>query len=252
MKKNDFLCLNNIIWQIYNEPDFYLMQQCVLDLLATVIPYTFASFMTAEAGSDQVRLSHPVCRPAGMAVEQIYMGMQEQDYGRWLMFGGKSMIVRASDMLPEEERIQTPFYQKCCAPFGLHYLLDLSLVEKGVCVGILSLYRQRQLGDFDADEMFVAQALSEHLNSRFYQEYAEAEAEAAPEESRDAVPALARQYRLTSRETQVLAALLEGGDGPDICRELCISDNTLKKHLQNIYRKCRVSGRLELLRLAND
>ncbi|QGU00320.1 hypothetical protein SYNTR_1726 [Candidatus Syntrophocurvum alkaliphilum] len=55
------------------------------------------------------------------------------------------------------------------------------------------------------------------------------------------------EYGLTAREQQVLDLLLKGYNNPNICNSLNISNNTLKTHLRNIYRKVEVSNRQELI-----
>ena len=57
---------------------------------------------------------------------------------------------------------------------------------------------------------------------------------------------LTKKYSLTARETEVLELILENYDNSEIVRRLCISPNTLKKHLQNLYRKTNVAGRIQL------
>ena len=52
---------------------------------------------------------------------------------------------------------------------------------------------------------------------------------------------------LTPRETAVLSYLAAGMSTPQIAKEMGISPFTVKTHLQNIYSKCNVSGRSELL-----
>ncbi|MBR2783866.1 MAG: GAF domain-containing protein [Firmicutes bacterium] len=253
MKKNDFLCLNSIIYIIYNEPDFLSLRRRVLELVQTLIPCAFASFMTARPGPGGPLLSDPVCRPEDMPVEQAYQEMQQQDYSRWLMYGDRCTVVRASDLLPEEERVQTLYYRTCFAPFGLHYAVDAALIRQGGALGVLSLYRGKEAGDFTADEVFLLQALAEHLAARFAREAGRQEQAAEWEQS----PAgqqteISRRFRLTRREAQVLAALLQGDDTAQISRELCISPHTLKKHQQSIYRKCGVGSRAALAALCRD
>jgi ATP/maltotriose-dependent transcriptional regulator MalT len=54
---------------------------------------------------------------------------------------------------------------------------------------------------------------------------------------------LANEESLTSRELQVLKHLATGKSINQIGAELHISQNTMKTHLRNIYRKMAVDGR---------
>ena len=51
--------------------------------------------------------------------------------------------------------------------------------------------------------------------------------------------------RLTSRELDVLALLVEGASGPAIASRLGISSNTVRTHVQSILTKLQVHSRLE-------
>lgn len=56
----------------------------------------------------------------------------------------------------------------------------------------------------------------------------------------------AREYDLTRREEAILVLLLEGKTRAEVAAELYVSDNTVKTHIRNLYRKMGVSGKTEL------
>ena len=45
---------------------------------------------------------------------------------------------------------------------------------------------------------------------------------------------------------------MDGKDNPYICEELMITDNTLKKHVLNIYRKLGVNNRVGLFKMIKE
>jgi two-component system nitrate/nitrite response regulator NarL len=55
---------------------------------------------------------------------------------------------------------------------------------------------------------------------------------------------------LTIREQQIVLMLLDGLPNKDIGRRLDLSEGTVKVHLHNIYRKCRVNNRTALAAMA--
>jgi two-component system nitrate/nitrite response regulator NarL len=55
-----------------------------------------------------------------------------------------------------------------------------------------------------------------------------------------------RRYGLTQRESQIVAAVAEGGTNKDIAAQLTISEDTVKHHMSNIFDKMGVHSRLEL------
>lgn len=55
---------------------------------------------------------------------------------------------------------------------------------------------------------------------------------------------------LTSREVEIIAAIQSGNTNREIANKLSISEETVKRHLSNIFGKLGVSSRLELALLA--
>lgn len=58
--------------------------------------------------------------------------------------------------------------------------------------------------------------------------------------------------KLTEREKDVLEKMLEDKKRKEIADELCISENTVKKHISNIFSKLNVESRKELLEIKNQ
>ncbi|MBX2818127.1 MAG: helix-turn-helix transcriptional regulator [Rhodothermaceae bacterium] len=56
-------------------------------------------------------------------------------------------------------------------------------------------------------------------------------------------------YALTNREKEVAALLVEGSSYKQIAEQLFISIPTVKTHASNVYKKCKVSNRMELMGL---
>ena len=57
---------------------------------------------------------------------------------------------------------------------------------------------------------------------------------------------------LTARELQTVAAVARGLSNKAISRELCVTEQTVKFHLTNIYRKLRVPNRTSVVRYAHE
>lgn len=58
---------------------------------------------------------------------------------------------------------------------------------------------------------------------------------------------IAKKYKLTSRELELLTAVYRGLSNPDIAKKLYISESTVKQHLSHIYKKTNVKNRYELI-----
>ena len=62
----------------------------------------------------------------------------------------------------------------------------------------------------------------------------------------DATPARPAPHRLTPREVQIVCALADGTSNKDIGAQLSIAEDTVKRHLSNIFNKVGVDSRMEL------
>jgi len=58
-------------------------------------------------------------------------------------------------------------------------------------------------------------------------------------------PLLKKDNPLTDRETEILALISAGAKNDQIAEELCISPNTVKTHIYNIFKKISVPNRLQ-------
>ena len=67
-----------------------------------------------------------------------------------------------------------------------------------------------------------------------------------PEDSIRRNPELTEKYHITSREMDVLICLLSGRNAAGIADVLYLSENTVRTHLKNIYRKLGVHSKEEL------
>jgi ATP/maltotriose-dependent transcriptional regulator MalT len=57
---------------------------------------------------------------------------------------------------------------------------------------------------------------------------------------------------LTSRELRFLDCLASGISNKEIARNLCVSENTVKFHLKNVYSKFAVRTRLQAIKAAYE
>lgn len=74
----------------------------------------------------------------------------------------------------------------------------------------------------------------------------------SPTEHQNAIAAFALHEKLTEREREITALLLEGKTNRMIATELFLSENTIKTHVKNIYSKLKVQSRMELVGLMLD
>ena len=64
--------------------------------------------------------------------------------------------------------------------------------------------------------------------------------------------AAVEKFGLTRREHTILRMLMEGKDNYEISTELTITENTLNKHILNIYRKLGIKNRVQMFKLIKE
>lgn len=244
MDNNTIFMLNNTIYQIYNIEDFEAMKRELLASLKLLIPNKCASILMGSGEANHY-LKDPVCEPERYCeMEERYIQCESRDFSSWILRKDRTVVLKISEVMDEKEREKTEVYRNCFAPYGLHYSLDMTITFHGELLGDLTLYRGKDEEDFSDDEVLIVRMLSDHLNARFY---ANKYGRTAQETGIGRIGQLINRYGLTKREAEILHMILRGMNNQEICEELFVSENTLKKHLHNLYSKTGVSGRVQLL-----
>lgn len=231
--------------------NFDEMRLSVLNLIRAIIPYKMASFYLASNNPE-----HLQCKPVGVNItdEQLQQYLDEYeeiDYTRWIFMSGKSMAYRETDLMSDFKRESEAFYKRLYEPSGIHFSLQLSIAYQDTFLGIVSIYRSREDGDFTDDELFLLDSLKDHFAFRLHQQAVSAQIGTLVLKGKthyDTADYITK-YHLTIREIEVLGLLLGGLSNDKICEVLVVSPHTLKKHALNIYKKLGVKNRWELFNL---
>lgn len=250
LEENDWIFLNDIIYKIHSVEDCTKMRRSFLELIKLLIPYDIATFYLSDNGSDHL-LGHPVGINVSQDALQEYTDEYEEiDYTRWVFISAKGMAYRETDLFPDPVREETALYRKMYAPNNLHYSAQLSLVHGDKFLGIISLYRSKGSEDFSEKDLFILDIVKDHLSLRLFRE-SDIGSSAAPTGKSLSLPAYAEQFKLTQRESEVFFLLFNELTDEQICGQLFIGFNTLKKHILSIYKKAGVKSRLQLFKLVN-
>jgi DNA-binding NarL/FixJ family response regulator len=102
-----------------------------------------------------------------------------------------------------------------------------------------------------ADVFVVATASTDDITAAIRQAFERSIFQPAPRTDRRAKAAGAQAApRLTRREREILRLVGEGYSNAQLARILCVTEQTVKFHLSNVYRKLEVSNRTEASRWA--
>ncbi len=257
MEKNSFLIYNDIICSLYTCQKKEDLKIRFLVPLGMLIPYSYSSLLFSASSHEKKRNpqnpselyeSPPLCVPEDFTeAEETYIRNCREDPMLWMIHGRESILVREGDLLPEEHRLHSPLYLRCYEKYNIFDTLQYSIVKDQQFLGILTLFRTKDDKPFTDNEMFFLRSLGIHLNAVL--EHLQKPA-GEPDGAGKLSPAsAASRFRLTPREEEILSLLLQYKNNDEIARSLTIKETTLQKHIQNIFRKCQVSSKWELLRL---
>lgn len=244
LETNDWIILNNIIYKIYTTENFNDMRLSLLEELKMIIDFDSADFYMASEEEGKL-LCNPVTYNCDVDLSEEY---EDIDYSRGIVASGKTLIYRETDIISDEARIETDYYKNVYKPNNWHYALQMVVARHKKFLGAITFYRTIGKENFHYDDIFVLDMLKEHLAYRLEQYTKNNDAGMCKHTVSEAI----KKYELTKREGEILKLLMEGKDNNNICQEVMITANTLKKHILNIYRKLGINSRVQLFKLVKE
>ncbi len=238
------MLLNSIIYKIYTVDNIDEMRRQFLEQMKMLIDYDSADFLLASPDGEK-KLVSPVLFNCE---EDMSIAYDEIDYSRGILYSGKTLIYRETDIIDDSKRVETDYYKKVYRTNKWHYSLQMILVRKKEFVGVVTFYRTIGKDDFIYDDIFILDLLKDHLAYRLYCQKKSGDLVS----EKLSVSAATERYALTRREETILRLLMEGRDNATICDKLVISENTLKKHILNLYRKLGINNRVGLFKMIRE
>ena len=165
------------------------------------------------------------------------------DYVNWLFLSSESLIYRESDLVNEEVRKKSPFYQNYLKVFDLVNIAGIVIASGGQFKGAITLYKKEKNGDFSDTDMYVLKQILPHLQAKF-----ESEEEQMLKNEQSISYLLKNQYLLTNREIEIIGCVYGGLTNRAIAGQLGIAPNTVKKHVYNLFYKLGVNSRVQLVK----
>ena len=113
MEKNTFLMINDMIYDLYSCTSLNEIKAKYLLRLKMVIPYSYASILLHETTEDPdtLRLTTPISNPATFT-EPAHDSKKvaDKDPLLWLLHSREPRLVRESDLLEDQQRLNSPLY----------------------------------------------------------------------------------------------------------------------------------------------
>lgn len=242
-------------WQCVNETSLWLHGQRsaesirtgVLEQLMQAIPHQVSFFDLCYLNEGRLSFFDPVSTTMSDEVLSDYYQQYElSDYVGWCFSSATPVIYRDSDMISPDARERSVIYQEWMEPLDIYYSIGSTIVHDGVIFGSITLFRSKQAGDFSDEDVQLLTELNRHLSVHFSLLWPEG---VFPDGRNESLSAFARSSNLTDREEEVMRFVAEGRTNREISTTLYISESTVKKHVNTLFRKLGVENRVQLMRL---
>lgn len=238
--------LDEIILNLHIQKDITVLQTQILEQLAVLIPHRRSFFDLCTIQNGQRVFFAPVS--LNMSKEELadyYKNYQYSDYVAWSFSNHSSTIYRDSDMIGRPVRENSDIYKQWMRPMDIYYSLGCTIFSGKQLLGSITLFRSEQEGDFTDAELGMLEVIDRHLSAHFeflwpygtFPNLTAGFANAAGKEG------------LSSREGEIAELIAAGHSNSEISQILFISENTVKKHVNSLYRKLHVTSRTQLLRM---
>ena len=104
LETNDWMVLNNIIYQINYLKDSQEMRENLLKQLLLIIDFDSANFFVTDSDDPRI-LKNMAGYNFSEKLGEDYVGLYEKlDYQKGLMFDGKSRVYRETDIMEDKKR----------------------------------------------------------------------------------------------------------------------------------------------------
>ncbi len=251
LNDNQWSFINKIALQIHMIDDITEMRRTFLDVLGKLVAF--------DAASSYVQINgDPYADPLGVGlteenlVDYIQNFAQDDPFKPLLgIFMENRSAIRSRDYVVNESIDETDYYHTMWEPHGFYYSLFVPLASNHQWLGSITLFRCKDKGEFSDDEVFLINTLKEHMEARLWrEEYFRQHGGKAvhAKASSGELGNIAESYGLTRRECEIIELWTHGLTDVEICEQISISKNTLKKHISNIFGKLEISSRVELLK----
>ena len=136
---------------------------------------------------------------------------------------------------------QSQLYQRCCIEYDHEHIMTGPVIGNGKLIGTINFARVGITPAFKAKDISNLSAVCLHFSACL------ANLRSKPELNVNPYLKL-----LTPREIQIAHLVSLGLTNKEIARELWISPNTIKKNLQQMFRKLAVTSRIEMAMLLKE
>lgn len=216
----------------------------VMKELENIIPYYAANFFTynneeLEGGLKKVNIPD-------RAIEDYQEYYYKIDDIKLKTFNQKEAII-STDVMDYKRWINTEYFNDFLLKNNLYYSCGVDIHYKNIILGTIGLFRESTDLNYNQKDLLILEILKKQLaNQMFKLNTIEKMIKSKDNNLSQKLEMSETIYNLTDRECEIVNYVINGKNNKQLADELFISINTVKKHLNNIYKKMKVNNRTEL------
>ena len=156
------------------------------------------------------------------------------DYILWYCAVPEELTFRETDIINEPYYSNSIFTREWLEPMGVHYGATINIARQGISHGNISIFRPKEDGDFTDRDLLILRTINTHLCICFYNLFPNG---IQSVDFSSGKGALAAKYHLTDRESEIAELIVDGVGRKELAGRTFLSENTVKKHLNAIFKK---------------
>lgn len=234
--------IDDLLLACYAATDLADLRRRVMRGFKALVPYDKGFFDLCDCGENgRFVFFDPVSIDmTDTELLSYYQKYEPGDYTTWIFSVNNPVVYRDSTFVTDETRKRSELYREWMVPMDVHYSMGSTQVGNGMIYGSITLFRTRASADFTEEEEECLAVLNRHLSTCLAIAYPAGL-------RRDEGKPVVATTNLTAREQEIVSLIAEGLSNQQIGLHLYISENTVKKHVKNIYQKMGVSNRHQLM-----
>lgn len=244
-----WIVINSITKHIHAD-DLRTLPAIITSELRELVPYSHSlyhySFLAGEIFTTFDYGSIDLPEEHIKLYQEEYEGI---DYINWFADEVTPRVFRDTDIIPAQIRENSQLMKGWMEPYHLFYSIGITIAADTCPYGNIYLFRSKDEGDFSDAEVSLLEVINEHLCIRYRREMPRG---LSGFTAKCGWGPFSAKYQLTEREGAIVSSIGNGCLRKDLPATLFVSENTLKKHLSNIYKKLGINHYEELMQLIKN
>lgn len=245
LKNDDWIKINEMVKAIYSTPSSAVISDTIVKM-SYIISFSHSMYHSYKrSGNKTIALDYHSDDLPKEVIDAYSNDYENIDYIAWYSDIPISRAYRDSDIIDNSVRDNSELMNKWMLPNNMYYCLSSTVAYNRVAFAGLSFFNSKGEGDFSDDDKEKLSIITDHLSIRLHNDYLISTSSSFTDPKSDFL----NKYHLSRKEAEILKLINEGNLRDKLAELTFISDNTLKKHLSNIYKKFNINSYEQLIQI---